>query len=75
MAPASSSFLMTSMAGRLANIVGVALEGQAQGGQPLAAQGPQRGAHLVEEDFPLGIVDLADLLSSWKSTPCCCATQ
>ncbi len=51
---------------RLANVVGIALEGQAEGGQPLAAQSPQRRAHLVEEDIPLGFVDLANFLEQLK---------
>jgi len=44
----------------------LALEGQAQCGQPLAAQCPQCGAHLVEEDILLRFVDLAHFFEQLK---------
>ena len=51
---------------RLSNIVGIALESQAQRRQPLAAQRPQRREYLVEEDLPLRFVDLAHLVEKLK---------
>ena len=55
--------------GRLANVIGIALERESKRRQPFAAQGPQRRAHLVEEDLPLGFVDLAHLVQQLEVDP------
>ena len=39
--------------GRLANVVGLSFEGEAEDGEALAAKSPERGAHLGEEAVPL----------------------
>ncbi len=46
--------------GRFADVVGLALEGEAEDAEPLAAQGPEGGAHLAEEALLLLGVDLLD---------------
>src|ERR1700678_3806885 len=51
---------------RVANVIRVAFQRQAQRCKTLAAQGPQRGQNFVEEDVPLGFIDLANLLEQLK---------
>ena len=48
--------------GRFADIVGAALESQAQHAQTLAAQRPQRGAHFAQEALALVLVDAHDFI-------------
>jgi hypothetical protein len=61
--------------GRLANIVGVALEGQAEGRQRLPRRVHSAESTLLKKmSFWVSLI-LRTSCSSWKSTPCCCATQ
>ena len=46
--------------GRLANVVGLSLEGEAENAEAFAAEGPQGRANLIEKAFLLLSVDLLD---------------
>ena len=62
MQPSCNSACTRNERRRFANVVGAALESQAQHAEVLAAQGPQRAAHFAQETVALIFVDAHDFI-------------
>ena len=60
--PSCKQRLHQKKRGRFADVVGAALEGQAEHAEVLAAQGPERAAHFAQEALALIFVDAHDFI-------------